>query len=138
MISIKIIAGIYALLGTASALEWLYAVLFTGTRSTTPGLLDGLVPLGLAYGLVTFRPWARILSLVVCGFLEFVGAIGLLLCLGHVLGIHKAAGGSIVDRPIATLIILALLIAFAAWQWWVLTRPQVKHLFSLRWTPLSK
>jgi hypothetical protein len=130
MISIKLIAGIYAVLGTASALEWLYAVLFTGTRSTTPGLLDGLVPLGLAYGLVTYRPWARILGLVVAGFLGLVGVIGLLLCLGHVLAIHKAAGGSIVDRAIATLIILALFIAFAAWQWWVLTRPQVSHLFS--------
>jgi hypothetical protein len=129
-VEIKIIACVYALLGAASASQWLYAVLFTGTRSTTPGLLDGLVPLGLAYGLVTFRPWGRILGLVVSGFLGFVGIIGLIMCLGHVLGIYKADGGSIVDRPIATLIILALLIAFATWQWWVLTRPQVGHLFS--------
>jgi hypothetical protein len=129
-VSIKIIACVYALLGAAVASQWLYAVLFTGTRSTTPGLLDGLVPLGLAYGLVTFRPWARALGLVVSGFLGFVGVVGLPLCLGHVLGIYKADGGSIVDRPIATLIFLALLIAFASWQWWVLTRPRARHLFS--------
>jgi hypothetical protein len=129
-VSIKIIACVYALFGAAAASPWLYSVLFTGTRSTTPGLLDGLVPLGLAYGLVTFRRWARILGLVVSGFLGFVGAVGLLLCLGHVLGIYKADGGSIIDRPIATLIILALLIAFTSWQWWVLTRPQALALFS--------
>ena len=129
-VSIKIIACIYALLGAAVASQWIYAVLFTGTRSTTPGLLDGLVPLGLAYGLVTFRPWARILGLVVSGFLVVVGVVGLPLCLGHVLGIYKADGGSIVDRPITTLIILALLIALASWQWWVLTRPQARLLFS--------
>ena len=129
-VSIKIIACIYALLGAAVASQWIYAVLFTGTRSTTPGLLDGLVPLGLAYGLVTFRPWARILGLVVAGFLGVAGVVGLPLCLGHVLGIYKADGGSIVDRPITTLIILALLIALASWQWWVLTRPQARLLFS--------
>ena len=129
-VSIKIIACVYALLGAASASQWVYAVLFTGTRSMTPGLFDGLLQLGLAYGLVTFRPWARTLGLVVSGFLGFVGVVGLLLCLGHVLAIYKADGGSIVDRPIATLIILALLIAFASWQWWVLTRPQARHLFS--------
>ena len=129
-VSIKIIACVYALLGAASASQWLYAVLFTGTRSTTPGLLDGLVPLGLAYGLVTFRPWARTLGLVVSGFFGFVGIIGLIMCLGHVLGIYKTDGGSIVDRPIATLVILALLIAFASWQWRVLTRPEARHLFS--------
>jgi hypothetical protein len=129
-VSIKIIACVYALLGAALASQWLYSILFTGTRSTTPGLLDGVLPLGLAYGLVTFRPWARILGLVVSGFLGFVGVVGLLLCLGHVLAIYKADGGSIVDRPIATLIILALLIAFASLQWWVLSRPQVRHLYS--------
>ena len=129
-VSIKIIACVYAVLGAASASQWLYAVLFTGTRSTTPGLLDGLVPLGLAYGLVTFRPWARFFGLVATGFLWFAGVGGLLLCLGHVLGINKAAEGWIVDRPIATLIFLALLIAFASWQWRVLTRPEARHLFS--------
>ena len=129
-VSIKIIACIYALLGAASASQWLYAVLFTGTRSTTPGLLDGLVPLGLAYGLVTFRPWARTLGLVVSGLLGFTGVVGLPLCLGHVLGTHKATGGLIVDWPIATVTILALLIALASWQWWVLTRPQARLLFS--------
>ena len=127
--SIKAIAGVYALLGVAAAFEWLYAVLYTPAR-TSPGLFECLVSLGLAYGLVTFRPWARTLGLVVSGFLGFVGVVGLPLCLGHVLGIYKADGGSIVDRPIATLIILALLIAFATRQWWVLTRPQVGHLFS--------
>jgi hypothetical protein len=129
-LSIKIIACVWALVGAAAASQWLYAVLFTGTRSTTPGLLDGLVPLGLAYGLVTFRPWARILGFVVSGFLGFVGVVGLTLCMGHVLGIYKADGGSIVDRPIATLTILALLIAFASWQWWVLTRQQARQVFS--------
>jgi len=125
-VSIKIIACVYALLGATVASQWL----LTGTRSTTAGLLEGMVPLGLAYGLVTFRPWARTLGLVVSGFLGFVGVVGLLLCLGHVQGIHKAEGGSIVDRPIATLTILALLIAFASWQWWVLTRQQARQVFS--------
>jgi hypothetical protein len=129
-VSIKIIACVYALLGAAVASQWLYAILFTGMWRTTHGLLDGLVPLGLAYGLVTLRPWARILGLVVSGFLGVAGVAALIMCLGHVLGIDKAVEGSIVDRPIATLISLALLIAFASWQWWVLTRPQARHLFS--------
>ncbi len=36
----------------------------------------------------------------------------------------------IVLGPIATLIILALFIAFASWQWRVLTRPHAHQLFS--------
>jgi hypothetical protein len=131
MISIRIIAGIYALLGAASAWEWLYAVLFTGTRSTHSGFLDAVVPLGLAYGLVTFRPWARTLGLVISGLIGFVGVLSLILWLGlRLRGIDKRWSGLIVDRPVAALILIALLIAFAAWQWWVLTRPQVHHLFS--------
>jgi hypothetical protein len=38
--------------------------------------------------------------------------------------------GLIFERPVAALILIALFIAFSAWQWWVLTRPQVVHLFS--------
>ena len=125
-VSIKIIACVYALLGATVASQWL----LTGTRSTTAGLPEGMVPLGLAYGLVTFRPWARTLGLVVSGFLGLTGVVGLPLCLGHVLGIYKASSGLIVDWPIATVIILALLIAFSAWQWWVFSRPQVRHLYS--------
>src|SRR5262249_52790347 len=38
--------------------------------------------------------------------------------------------GLLIDRPVGGLIIVALFIAFSAWQWWLLTRPQVGHLFS--------
>jgi hypothetical protein len=113
--SIKILAYIYALLGVAGALFWLYEVFFVG--DPTAGILNGPWCLGLAYGLVTFRPWARTLGLVTSGLLGFVGVLILI-------------QGLSVERPVASLFLIALFVAFPAWQWWVLTRPQVRHLFS--------
>jgi hypothetical protein len=129
--SLMIIVSIYALLGAASALEWLYAVLLTGARSTHSGLLDGVVPLTLAYGLATFRPWARILGLVIAGLLGLLGVMSLLLWLVHAVhGLGKGTTGLIVEKPVAALFLIALFFAFSAWQWWVLSRPQVRDLFS--------
>jgi hypothetical protein len=128
--SLKIIACIYALLGTASALGWLYAVLLAGS-DPAEGILAGPWLLGLAYGLVTFRPWARTLGLVTSGLLGVVGVLSLIRWwLVHVQGGLKNAQGLIVERPVAALFLIALLIAFPAWQWWVFSRPQVLHLYS--------
>jgi hypothetical protein len=116
--------------------QWLYAVLFTGPRHATSDLFVCLLPLGLAYGLVTFRPWAQTLGIVFSGLLCGVGVLSLILWLmlhpwaQHVPGNPKGTSGLIVDGPVAAPIIIALMIAFGAWQWWVLTRPQADHLFS--------
>jgi len=126
---LSVIASVYALFGGTSALQSVYAVLISGSQRSSPGLLDGLIPLFIAYGLFTQRPWARILCLVVSGFLVFVGIAGIVLCLGHVFGFVKADGGLIVDRPGLALASLILLIAFAAWQWWVLSRPVIQAMF---------
>ena len=115
--SLKIIAGIYALLGVAGALFWLYNVFFVG--DPTYGILNGPWCLGLAYGLVTFRPWARTLGLATSGLLGVIGA--LILIRWQV--VHVQGG----LRP---LFLIALFIAFPAWQWWVFSRPQVRHLYS--------
>jgi hypothetical protein len=115
--SIKAIAGVYALLGVASTLWWLYN-LFTGFDPTY-GILNGPWFLALAYGLVTFRPWARTLGMVTSSFFGFLGFY-ILITWSHAL----------VKRPVAALFVVALLIAFSAWQWWVFSRPQVRHLYS--------
>jgi hypothetical protein len=91
--SIKAIAGVYALLGVAAAFKWLYTVLYTGSQNTTPDLLVALVLLGLARGLVTFRPWARTLGLVVSGLLGITGVIGLLWCLSTSWGFTRLREG---------------------------------------------
>jgi hypothetical protein len=127
--SVTIIASMYAILGAAGASQYVYAVLITGTRQSGPVLLDGLVPLFIAFGLFTLRPWARILSLVISGFLIFTGVVGLLLCLAHVFGFVTANGGSIVDRPGLTIGALILVIVFACWQWWILSRPSIRAMF---------
>jgi hypothetical protein len=128
-VSIKVISGLYAAIGAANAVFWLYAVLFRGVLGSTPGFLDGVIPLATAYGLISFRPWGRSLCLAVAAFEVFAGVLGLVMCLGHVAGIHRADGGMILDRPILTFGILAILLAFAAWQWWLLTRPPVREMF---------
>jgi len=128
-VSVTIIATVYAIFGAASALQSIYAVLISGSQKSTPGVLDCLVPLFIAFGLFTLRPWARILSLVISGFLIFVGIAGLGLCLAHVFGFVTADGGMIIDRPGLTLGILILLIVFAGWQWWVLSRPSIRAMF---------
>ncbi len=127
---VMIAACLYGLAGAALALQWLHALLITGTTAAIPGPLNGLIPLGLTYGLVTFRPWARILGLIVAGFLGFVGVTALAFCLGHVLGIHRAAGGLIVDQPALALGVITALVAFAGWQSWLLTRPSTRDLFA--------
>jgi len=130
-VSIKIIACVYALIGVAAASQWLYAILIGGRRGISTGLLDGLLPLGLAYGLVTYRPWGRTLGLVFSGLLGFVGGLGLILWLVHVIwGLGEHVSGLIVERPVAAPIVMALLIVLSAWQWWLLTRPQIAQLFS--------
>jgi hypothetical protein len=122
--SLKIIACIYALLGAAAALLWLYAVLRSDPME---GILGGPWFLGLAYGLVTFRPWARDLGLLTSGLLGVMGVISLIRWWQvHAPGGLKDAQGLIIERPIAAL----FLIAFSAWQWWVFSRPQVRHLYS--------
>jgi hypothetical protein len=129
-VSIKIIACIYALLVAASALFWLYVVLLAGS-DPAEGILAGPWFLGLAYGLVTFRPWARTLGLVTSGLLGAVGALILnRWWVMHLQGGLKLPHGLTVERPVAWPILIALFIAFPAWQWWALTRPQVVHLFS--------
>jgi hypothetical protein len=129
-VSLKIIACIYALLGAAWALGWLYAVLLKGF-DPTDGFLAGPWLLGLAYGLVTFQRWARTLGLVTSGLLGVAGVFGLSQWWQvHVRGGLKGAQGWIVERPVAALFLIALLIAFSAWQWWVFRRPQVRHLYS--------
>jgi hypothetical protein len=127
---IKIIAGIYLLVGAATVLQGVNAVLFTGTTRITPGFSGALITLGLAYGLMTLRPWGRILGVGLAGLLGFCGVVALVPCLGHVLGINKAVGGTIVDWTVTTLFMIALVIAFEAWQWYVLTRPQAVELFT--------
>jgi hypothetical protein len=130
-VSIKIIACVYALIGAAAALQWLYAMLFGGIRGMTTGLADGLLPLGLAYGLVTYRPWGRTLGLVFSGMLGLVGVLGLILWLVHVIwGLDERWSGVIVERPVVVAFVMALLIVFSAWQLWVLTRAQIAQLFS--------
>jgi hypothetical protein len=116
--SLKIIACIYALLGAASALVWLYSALITGS-DPTEGILAGPWLLGLAYGLLTFRPWARTLGLATSGLL---GVIGVLILIRW--QVMHVQGG------LKPLFLIALFIAFPAWQWWVFSRPQVRHLYS--------
>ena len=129
--SIKAIASVYNLLAAASVFHWVYAVLFIGTWDLSDFLV-ALGLLGLARGLVTFRPWARTIGLVISGLLGSVGVLSLIVwLLVHVFRWkNERMTGLIVDRPVAGLIIVALFTAFSAWQWWVLTRPQVGHLFS--------
>ena len=127
--SVKAIAGVYALLGVAGASFWLYEAFFVG--DPTAGILNGPWCLGLAYGLVTFRPWARTLGLVTSGLLGFVGV--LILIQGwsvHRQGVLKAVHGLSVERPVASLVAIALFVAFPAWQWWVFSRPYIRHLYS--------
>lgn len=128
-LSLTINASLYAVFGAASALQLVYAVLISGSQKSAPGLVDGLIPLLIAFGLFTLRPWARILSLVVSGFLLFGGIAGLALCLAHFFGFIGAEAGMIVDRPGQTIGTLVLLIAFAGWQWWVLSRPSIRAMF---------
>ena len=128
--SIKAIACVYALLAVALVSHGVYAVLVIGTWDMSDFLVAfGL--LGIAHGLVTFRPWARTLGVVISGLIGATGVLSLILWLGfHLYGFDKGGTGLIVDRPVASLILIALFIAFSAWQWWVLLRPQVDHLFS--------
>jgi hypothetical protein len=130
-ISIKAIACVYALLALASVSHWVYAVLYIGTWDASD-LLLALGLLGLAHGLVTFRPWARTIGLVSSGLFGAAGILGLIVWL--LVRVFRWNGehatGLIIDRPVAGLIVVALFIAFSAWQRWVLTRPQVGHLFS--------
>jgi hypothetical protein len=135
--SVKIIACVYALFGATLVSQWVYDFLYIPEHRNfwgTSDLIIGLVPLGLAYGMVTFRPWARILGLVYAGLYGFVGVLSPIMWLVNVIrGFDWGSSGLtalIVARPVAGLIISALLIAFSTWQWWVLTRPQVVHLFS--------
>jgi hypothetical protein len=126
---LAVIASVYAVFGAAYGLQSVYAVLISGTEHSTPSMLDSLIPLFIAFGLFTLRPWARILAVVVSGFMIFVGVAGLLLCVAHLFGFVQAASGLIVDRPGLAVGILFLIIAFAAWQWWVLTRPAIQAMF---------
>jgi hypothetical protein len=128
-VSVTIIASVYALIGAANALQSVHALLISGSHNGTPGTLESLVPLFIAFGLFTLRPWARILSIVISGFLIFVGLAGLLLCVAYVFGFVAAEGGMIVDRPGLALGLLILLIVFAGWQWWVLSRPSIREMF---------
>jgi hypothetical protein len=129
-VSIKVIACIYALMGAAAALKWLYDVFFAGAHPAE-GILAGPWLLGLAYGLLTFRPWPRTLGLVTSGLLGVVGVLSLRWWwLAHFRGGLKDVQGLVIERPVAGLFLIALLIAFPAWQWWLFTRPQVRHLYS--------
>jgi hypothetical protein len=130
--SIKAIAGVYALLGAASALGWLYTVIHEGFDFISVLMaVWWVLIIDLAYGLVRFRPEARTLALVTSGLLGVVGVVGLIRWWQvHVRGGLKDAQGLIVERPVAALFLIALLIAFSAWQWWVFSRPQVRHLYS--------
>jgi hypothetical protein len=127
--SLTLIAIVYAVFGAAVAMQLAYAVLFVGFQKGGPAFLDSLIPLLIAFGLFTLRPWARVLSLVVSGFLLFVGIVGLLLCVAYLFGFVGADGGMIVDRPMLALGSLILLIAFAGWQWFVLSRPSIRAMF---------
>jgi hypothetical protein len=128
--SIKAIACVYALLAVALVAHWAYAVLFIGTWDMSDFLV-ALGLLGLAHGLVTFRPWARTIGLLISGLLGSFGVFGLILWLGvNLHGDKKGWTGLIVDRPVAALILAVLPVAFSAWQWWVLSRPQVRRLYS--------
>jgi len=63
--------------------------------------------------------------------LGFVGVLCLILWLVHVLwGLGERATGLIFEKPVTAPVVIALLIAFSAWQWWVLARPQIAQLFS--------
>lgn len=128
--SVKIIAWIYALVGSASVLQTLYAVLFAGTSRMTPGYLDGVIPLGIAYGLLMLRPWARVVASLLAQLFAVGLALGLILCLAHVAGIVRAAEGTIVRWPVTTLVGIVSLIAFAVWQWRVLENPRTVELFA--------
>jgi hypothetical protein len=132
--AIRTIALIYAMFGAAAASVWLYSVLFVGTRSGSSTPFDAIIPFALAYGLATFRPWARILGLLVTGFLGFVGVLGLIMCVGHVAGHTKAATGLIVDNPVLAFVMVGLLIAFAGFQWWALAARPGRDLFVSRQT----
>ena len=130
--SFKIIGCIYALAGAAAAVEGLDAVLHTGFDPTS-GKLAGLWFLVLAYGLLTFHPWARTLGLMTSGLVGVAGVRSLIWWWQvHVQGGLKDAQGLVVDRPVAALFLIALLIAFSAWLWWVFSRPQVRHLYSTK------
>ncbi len=128
-LSLTFIASVYAVFGAASALQLVYTILISGSHKSGPALLDSLIPLCIAFGLFTLRPWARILCLVVCGFLFFGGIAGLAICLGYVLGFIGAEGGLIVDRPGQAVGSLILVMVFAGWQWWVLSRPSIRAMF---------
>jgi hypothetical protein len=134
-LSVTIIASVYGIYGLASALQSVYALLIAGSRQTTPGLLESLIPLFIAFGLITLRPWARILTLVISGFLIFVGIVSLVLCVAYAFGFLTPGAGLIVDRPGLAVAWPIALIAFAGWQWWVLSRPSIQAMFcaSAKW-----
>jgi hypothetical protein len=129
--SIKAIACVYTLLAVASVSHWIYAVFYIGTWDMSD-VLFALGLLGLAHGLVTFRPWARTIGLVSSALFGSAGISMLIVwLLVHVFRWKsERVTGLLIDRPVAGLIIVALFIAFSVWQWWVPTRPQVGHLFS--------
>jgi hypothetical protein len=130
LVHIKLLACVYALNWAVAAAQSCYEIVFAEARSTTLGPFTAVVGLVLAYGLVTFRPWARILGLLLSGLMGLVAVVSSLFYLWHFLDIQRAAGRVIVEGTFLPLINLVLYTAFAAWQWWVLTHPQVRLLFS--------
>lgn len=128
-LSLAAIASVYAIFGVCGAVQLVYGILISGSSQGGPKLLDSLIPLFLAFGLFTLRPWARILGLIVSGFLLFVGLLGFVFCLGHLLNLHPASGGLILSQPVLAIGSLILLTAFAGWQWWVLSRPSIRSMF---------
>ena len=98
--SIKAIAGVYALLAVASISHWVYTVLYLGTWGNSD-LIVALVLLALAHGLVTFRPWARTLGLVLSGLFGVTGVLSLIVWVANLLGAFKGAPatGLIIERP---------------------------------------
>jgi hypothetical protein len=66
------------------------------------------------------------------GLLGVVGVLSLIVWLANLLGALEGVPhtGLIIERPVAGLILVASLITYSAWQWWVLNRPQVGGRFS--------
>jgi hypothetical protein len=127
--AIQFIAAVYGLIGAAGALQWLHAVLFAGTDNTSSDLVSAVLLLGLAYGLATFQPWARGLALVISALLGFMGVLSLIVWLGLRAGVFDGASGLIVDRPLLSVLVIAVLLALGYAQWRLLTRPGGRRLF---------
>jgi hypothetical protein len=127
-LTIRLIATIYGILGAMAILIDLYEAFVLGEYGTL-GIWTGLFLLVFAYGLATFRRWARLLALGISAFTGLLSATFLIAGLGQLSGYFDRG---LYDRPAVACLASATCLAFALVQGWALIRPRGERLFYAR------